>query len=72
MSRFKAFCVALSTVNGPVKASFSELKKSASLKSVHGSVTAALPSEINADVSASTVNGGIRIDRSKTGALDNR
>jgi DUF4097 and DUF4098 domain-containing protein YvlB len=102
--------VDLSTVNGSVKAIFAELKKDASLKSVNGGVTISLPPEANADVSASTlhgginsdfslktrkhfpvgqnlegklgeggpkvemstVNGGIRIDRSKTVALDDR
>jgi hypothetical protein len=52
----------LSTVNGSVKATFSELKKSVSLKSVNGSVTVALPSEANAKVSANTLTGGINSD----------
>ncbi|HKS38625.1 MAG TPA: DUF4097 family beta strand repeat-containing protein [Verrucomicrobiae bacterium] len=54
--------VALSTVNGSVKASFAELKKDASLKSVNGGVTITLPPEANADVSASTLHGGISSD----------
>jgi len=100
----------LSTVNGSVKASFGQLKKAASLSSVNGSVTIALPPDASAEISAdtvhggissdfplqskknfpigqdlhgrlgdggptikmSTVNGGIRLDRAKTVALDNR
>lgn len=54
--------VELSTVNGAVKATFAELKKSASLKSVNGSVTVALPPEANAKVSANTLTGGINSD----------
>ena len=54
--------VELSAVNGSVKASFAELKKSVSLKSVNGGVTVALPAEANADVSANTLNGGISSD----------
>jgi len=54
--------VELSTVNGSVKATFVELKKSVSLKSVNGSVTVALPGEANAKVSANTVTGGISSD----------
>ena len=54
--------VELSTVNGSVKATFAELKKSVSLKSVNGSVVVALPSEANAKVSAHTVTGGISSD----------
>ena len=54
--------VELSTVNGSVKASFVELKKGASLKSVNGAVTVALPPAINADVLAHTLNGGISSD----------
>ncbi len=54
--------VELSTVNGSVKATFAELKKSVSLKSVNGSVTVALPSESNAKLSAHTVTGGISSD----------
>lgn len=51
--------VELSTVNGTLKAGVAELKKPVSLKSVNGSVTLALPSDANADVSADTVNGSI-------------
>ncbi len=54
--------VELSTVNGSVKATFAELKKSVSLKSVNGSVTVSLPTEANAKVSANTLNGGISSD----------
>ncbi len=54
--------VELSTVNGSVKATFAELKKSVSLKSVNGSVTVALPPEANAKVSAHTLTGGINSD----------
>jgi len=38
------------------------LKEKVLLKSVNGSVTLALPAGANADVSASTVNGGISSD----------
>ncbi len=51
--------VRLSTVNGSVRASFGALKNSVALNSVNGSVTVALPADVNADVSANTVNGGI-------------
>jgi len=54
--------VELSTVNGSVKASFAELKKAVSLKSVNGSVTVSLPTEANAKVSANTLTGGIKSD----------
>jgi len=54
--------VELSTVNGSVRADFAELKKSASLKSVNGSVTVALPTGAGAKVSAKTLNGGISSD----------
>jgi DUF4097 and DUF4098 domain-containing protein YvlB len=54
--------VELSTVNGAVKATFAELKRSVSLKSVNGGVTVGLPPETNADVSANTLNGGISSD----------
>jgi len=54
--------VELSTVNGSVKATFAEVKKAVSLKSVNGGVTVALPPEANADVSANTLNGGISSD----------
>ena len=54
--------VELSTVNGSVKATFADLKKSVSLKSVNGSVTVALPPEVNAKVSANTLTGGINSD----------
>ena len=54
--------VELSSVNGAVNASFAEMKKGVSLKSVNGSVTVAVPPEANADVSAKTVNGSVRSD----------
>ena len=54
--------VELSTVNGSVKATFAAVKKAVSLKSVNGAVSAALPPEANADVSANTLNGGITSD----------
>jgi DUF4097 and DUF4098 domain-containing protein YvlB len=52
----------LSTVNGSVKASFSELTRDVSLQSVNGSVTVAIPAQADADLAASTVNGGISND----------
>lgn len=52
----------LSSVNGSVRASFFEVKKDASLKSVNGSVTVAFPKETDADLSGSTLNGGISSD----------
>jgi len=58
--------VELSTVNGSLKAGFAELKRPASLKSVNGSVTAVVPANTSADVSANTVNGGIENDFSLT------
>jgi DUF4097 and DUF4098 domain-containing protein YvlB len=51
--------VELSTVNGTLKAGVVELKKPVSLKSVNGSVTLAVPSDANANVSADTINGSI-------------
>jgi len=57
-----AGAIELSTVNGSVKASIVELKKAASLTSVNGGVTIALPVEANADVTAHTLNGGINSD----------
>ncbi len=54
--------VGLSTVNGSVKATLSEVTKEVSLKSVNGSVTVALPPKTSAEVSASTMNGGINSD----------
>ena len=62
MARGLAGDVALSTVNGSVKATFAAVKKAVSLKSVNGAVSAALPPEANADVSANTLNGGITSD----------
>jgi DUF4097 and DUF4098 domain-containing protein YvlB len=52
----------LSTVNGSVRASFSEVKKAVSLKSVNGSVTVAVPQETDAELCASTLSGSISCD----------
>lgn len=54
----------LSSVNGSVKAYYTSLAnvKEIHLKSVNGSVNLGLPSSPNADVSVSTVNGGISTD----------
>jgi len=57
-----AGAIELSSVNGAVKATFAEVKKTVALKSVNGSVSIAVPPQANADVSAKTVNGGIRSD----------
>ncbi len=54
--------VDLSTVNGSVSARVGALKEKVSLKSMNGSLALAVPPEANADVSASTVNGGISSD----------
>jgi len=43
-----------------VKAAFAELKKSVARK--YGSVAIVLPPEANANISANTLNGGIRSD----------
>jgi DUF4097 and DUF4098 domain-containing protein YvlB len=52
----------LATVNGGVEAVFDKLDGSVSLKTVNGHVELTLPSNVNADVSGSTVNGGIHSD----------
>jgi DUF4097 and DUF4098 domain-containing protein YvlB len=52
----------LSTVNGPVKAAFKDLRNPTSLASVNGTVTVALAAELNANVSATTLHGGISCD----------
>lgn len=54
----------LSSVNGSVKAYYTSLAnvKEIHLKSVNGSVSLGLPPSPNADVSVSTVNGGISTD----------
>jgi DUF4097 and DUF4098 domain-containing protein YvlB len=52
----------LSTVNGTVKADFKALTADSSIKSVNGRVTVVLPAQVDADLSASTVNGGISND----------
>ena len=54
--------VNLSTVNGSIKASFAAVNHAVSLKSVNGNVTAAVPAETDADISARSVNGGINTD----------
>jgi DUF4097 and DUF4098 domain-containing protein YvlB len=54
----------ISSVNGSVQAFYSSLEnvKEVRLKSVNGAVKLGLPSSPNADVSVSTVNGGISTD----------
>lgn len=54
----------LSTINGPLHATFAQLDetKPISLVSVNGSVTLVIPSNSNAAVRASTVHGGISND----------
>jgi len=54
----------ISAVNGAIVASFRTLDnvRDIRLKSVNGSITLGLPASPNADVSVSTVNGGITTD----------
>jgi len=54
----------LSTINGQLEATFTQLdgSKSISLNSVNGNVTLVLPSNANASIRASTVHGGISSD----------
>ena len=54
----------LSSVNGTINAYYRSLDnvKAIELKSVNGSVSLGLPSSPNADISVSTVNGGITTD----------
>jgi len=54
----------LATVNGTIEANYTSLNnvREIRLKSVNGSVDLLLPQSPNADVSASTVNGGISTD----------
>jgi DUF4097 and DUF4098 domain-containing protein YvlB len=54
----------LSTVNGRVEASFEKLEgtPSISLHTVNGSIELTIPDKSNADLSASTVHGGIASD----------
>ncbi len=54
----------ISSVNGTIDASYSSLNnvRDIRLKSVNGSVELGLPASPNADIKASTVNGGIRTD----------
>jgi len=55
--------VELSTVNGKLNAQFQQLgDNSIELKSVNGSVVVTLPSDVNAELEASTVSGGIDDD----------
>ena len=56
----------LETVNGAVEAVFEKLNGAASLTTVNGHVELVLPSNVNADVSGSTVNGGIHSDHGLT------
>lgn len=54
----------LATVNGTIEANYSSLAsvREIKLKSVNGTIDLKLPQSPNADVSASTVNGGISTD----------
>jgi DUF4097 and DUF4098 domain-containing protein YvlB len=54
----------LSSVNGKISASFNSIQNASSihLKTVNGSLRLGLPSSPNADVSVSTMNGGITTD----------
>lgn len=54
--------VDLSTVNSVVEATVLSMGKNISLHSVNGRVTVTLPSDANADITVSTVNGGINND----------
>jgi len=54
----------ISSVNGSIEANFTSLNnvRQIKFKSVNGSINVGLPASPNADVSASTVNGGIKSD----------
>jgi Toastrack DUF4097 len=54
----------VSSVNGSIEASFTSLNnvRQIKFKSVNGSINLGLPASPNADVKASTVNGGIKSD----------
>ena len=54
----------MSSVNGAINAYYSSLENVSEihLKSVNGSISLGLPPSPNADVSVSTVNGGISTD----------
>lgn len=52
----------LSSVNSGVDASFTRMPSRLVLKSVNGTVTLTVPSDVNAEVSAKTVNGAIDND----------
>jgi hypothetical protein len=52
----------LSSVNGPLRATFASLKGGVSLKTVNGPLTLGLPADADATVKASTVNGSIHTD----------
>ena len=54
--------VTLSSVNGPIKAGFAAINRAISLKSVNGGVIVTVPAEADADISASSVNGGVSTD----------
>ncbi|HYV11242.1 MAG TPA: hypothetical protein VE980_10120 [Pyrinomonadaceae bacterium] len=56
--------VRLSTINGPLTATFTQLDetKSISLGSVNGNLTIVIPSNANASIRAGTVHGGITND----------
>src|SRR5215831_18084388 len=63
-TKYPAGRTEISSVNGAVHAFYRSLEnvKEVRLKSVNGSVNLGLPSSPNADVSVSTVNGGITTD----------
>ena len=52
----------LSSINGHLVAAFDQLSKSVELDSVNGRVELTLPSDVNADLEASTMSGGISND----------
>lgn len=54
----------LNTVNGAIEAAFDSLSgvKSVSLETVNGAVQLSLPASANAEISATTLNGGIKAD----------
>ena len=56
--------VDISSVNGAIEANYASLNnvRDIELKSVNGSIELGLPSSPNAEIKASTVNGGIRTD----------
>ncbi|MDR3746540.1 MAG: DUF4097 family beta strand repeat-containing protein [Acidobacteriota bacterium] len=56
--------VEISSVNGGIEANYASLNnvREIRLKSVNGSIQLGLPASPNADINASTVNGGLRTD----------